>query len=157
MASNDALYLKAAIAALQKAARDAEDEVPVGRHQVDVRVVADVRGSCLQSGAERYSPIQEVCLNKDFLLLLLQYAGVTREAAVAAVPDAVRAMLGGGKAKEGYETLAQDLNKGIEALHDIYAALPKKERKGKFTPRIQAVEVQILPAAPGEENVAAAG
>ena len=155
-ASQNAIYLKAAIAALEKSAKDIEAIEP-GRYPINARIVADIRGSVLQSSDEKYIPTQEVVLNCGFLLLLLQYAGVTREAAIAAIPKALaRQTELGGKVKDSYaEQVESDLKAGIKALTAIKEALPEKTRKGKFTPKVEAIDIQILPAAPGEENVAA--
>jgi len=110
-----------------------------GRYEVDTVITLKVTGQVLKSEDGEYTPTADIPLVPT-LALLLQRAGITREASEALIIECATAALEAGDEVKGeMEDRIKDAKETLAALQArLSVKLPKKTRKGatKFTGRL---------------------
>ena len=139
---------------LGKLASKASELAP-GTYKVDQTVTIRVTGTVTKGQPVTYTPTNAVPL-KATLAFMLARMGFQREAAAdllaAAMTDAINAGEGGNEAVSG---LMEDVDRCMERVEAITAALPPKTRKGATTVKEALVQLIVpMPAVspPADED-----
>jgi len=145
MKNMEPVKILAAAKAIKAAAeKQAKAELSPGSYPVDVKV--RIRGQINVFEPEEYTPTTSIPL-KSALALFIRRCGVTRDAALAALQDA---MIDALRHAEGDAdaNIAAAISEDLEVVDDCLArveamakALPKKQRDGKVTTKLTVEEL----------------
>ena len=122
--------------------------LPVGDHPFDALI--HIKGMVRQGEASQYIPTTSIPI-KMALALFVRYCGVTRDAALAALVQAMREALATGE--KGADTIAEValLDEAEAKVVAAIGQLPKKTRSGQVTLVgdliVEKVNAQLIPLA----------
>lgn len=135
----NALLAKAIEKAVSKPAKGVV--LAVGAHEIDETLTVHVKGTLKKGEDTTYTPTADIPL-KAALALVLEKAGVTRDAAAAMLVSAMTEALEGDTSKNAaILERVKDVDAAMERVTSAAAALPAKPRKGAITGK---VELEIL-------------
>jgi len=147
MTTLSAAALHALADAAKAAADEARDSLTTGDHDLDETVTLHIGGTVSVSDGESYIPTVSIPL-KEALALTLQFAGITREAAIdaltRAMTEALRIKALKGKdakvAKAQIEAQMSMVEDAEALVREGLDSLPPQTRKGKVRCAKAAVE-----------------
>jgi hypothetical protein len=147
--SVSALTIAAAANQLAKIAKSRRSELAVGNHNVDDRLVIDVKGTVEVQKDGTHVPKNHIPLELAFALFV-HHSGVTGPAALKALKAALTAAhaihnLGDEAKKERIEQISAvaDLSDALALVQKELGSLPPKPRRGAVRPKAEVSEVSI--------------
>ena len=150
--SISALTIAAAANQLAKIAKARRSELAVGTHDVEDRLVIDVKGIVEVREDDTHVPKNHIPLELAFALFI-HHSGVTGPAAIKALVAALTAAHAIGKlsGKDKEERIKEisavaDLDNALALVQKELGSLPKKHRRGAVRPKaeVSAVDLDAL-------------
>ena len=145
--SISALTIAAAANQLTKIAKARRSELAVGTHDVEDRLVIDVKGQVQVQEDGTFVPKNHIPLELAFALFI-HHSGVTGPAALKALVTALTTAHAIGKlsGKEKEERIKEisgvaDLDNALALVQKELGSLPKKHRRGAVRPKAEVSSV----------------
>lgn len=140
MTYDEALRIVAISKAIGKLPSTARADVGVGTHEVDETV--RIKGTVSIFEDEQYRPTAEIPI-KATMALFIRYSGITRDAAVVALIQAMQDAVAMGDEGNSTDAILERVNEDwrvveecMERVTQGLAQLPMKSRAGKITAKL---------------------
>jgi len=112
-------------------------DLAVGAHEIDEVLTIHVSGTLKKGADTTYTPTADIPL-KAALALLLEKAGIVREAASAMLVEAMTEALNADEDKnEALQSRMKDVDAAMSRVQSAVGTLPSKPRKGAITGKVE--------------------
>ena len=145
----DALTIAAAAHQLAKIAKARRSEIVAGDHEVDARVLINVKGQVAVQKGGTFQPSNHIPLKLAFALFV-HHSGVTGPAALKALTAALTAAgqiakLTGSEKKERIAEISAiaDLDSALDLVDQELGKLPRKSKVGAVRPSAEVSAVNL--------------